>query len=321
MNSAICTLFEGNYHFGVAAMTNSLFQCGFRGNLYAGYRGELPQWAEKAEKKAVGKWDNAFILTLNNDFFLIFIPLNTDYHLTNYKPDFMLELIDGPAKNSDALFYVDPDICFVQNWSYFEEWVTCGISLCEDVNSPIPENHPRRVGWRRFFFKYGYRLKYRSPIYVNGGFVGVARMDYQFIELWKTLQISMVDEIGSLAASKLNNGISYYSRGFAGCFDASDQDALNAALEITDLNISIIGQEAMGFKNGGALVPHALGPGKPWQRKNTLESLQGRCPRLIDKVFWRNVTTPIKCFNPLYVIVIRIDLLIATAIGRFWRRL
>ncbi len=53
MKAIICTLFEGRYHFGAAALVNSLYRAGYRGELYAGYKGELPFWALKAKESCL----------------------------------------------------------------------------------------------------------------------------------------------------------------------------------------------------------------------------------------------------------------------------
>lgn len=305
MQSVICTLFEGNYHYGVAALVNSLYTKGFRGHIYAGYRGYLPKWAEKAKKNDRLNWPSGKTLYLD-DCFLHFLPLENDYHLTNYKPDFMLELLDGPAKNAEAIFYFDPDIIQIADWEYMEEWVNCGIALCEDVNSPLEKFHPKRVFWRNYFK--GFDLTFKNNIYANGGFVGLNIKDIQFLESWKKIQEEMAPNIGGLGKSKLSGTlISGKAAKPYAPFSSSDQDALNAAIEAVPTIYSLLHKEAMGFENGLNIMLHALGKNKPWNT-NFIKRLlvKGFRPRMVDKAFTVNLSYPINIsrkftFKPLSI--------------------
>jgi hypothetical protein len=322
MNAAICTLFEGHYHCGVAALSNSLYYQGFRGTIYVGYRGELPLWAIKGKKESIGKWKEAVILNPIEGIQLVFLPLITTYSLTNYKPEFMLELWDEPAKNAEALFYFDPDIVIDDSWTCFEQWINCGVALCEDINSPLQEFHPRRVGWRNYYKNYGVELQYRNQIYVNGGFVGLLKKDISFLKLWKQLQEYMGEAIGGLENSIFSNQ-TYNStilkmEGFT-IFDKSDQDALNATTEIYSNTISYIGKEGMGFVSGKPMMRHALGSPKPWKTNHLLRAIQGRTPRNEDISYWKNSKSPILAHSKLEIIKKKMAITIGKIIGRFYK--
>jgi hypothetical protein len=317
MKTAICTLFEGGYHFGVAALSNSAHRAGFRGKIYAGIRGTLPPWASKVKPAESTLWAGAVSVNVSSDLEVVLLPLSTSYHLTNFKPEFMLALFNGPARDSDALFYLDPDICITSPWTFFEQWVSCGVALCEDINSPLAENHPRRIGWRRFYGSRGITLIYKSSAYVNGGLVGVSKADLAFLVTWKLLMELMESEIGSLSIALADHS-AYRSAGFAACFDRTDQDALNATIEASDLSVSVIGQEAMAFKGGAAIVPHALGGEKPWTRNYLSFALRGIRPRTADRAFWLNVGGPLRVVGNAKQIYKRIEVKLASAIGRVY---
>ena len=152
-----CTLLEGDYNFGLAALINSLFKLGYKGSFYVGFRGSLPTWVSTyiAEKKQND--DAIYSFYISDGLQICFLHQITEYHLTNFKPDFMLNLFNKFSSIS-SLIYLDPDIIVNAPINYFEMWLKFGIAVCEDVNSPIPKYHPRRMAWRHFFEPYGINL-------------------------------------------------------------------------------------------------------------------------------------------------------------------
>lgn len=304
MKSTICTLFEGDYHYGVGALTNSLCNHGFEGIVWVGYRGNLPPWANPLMEH-----EKYWEYTVSDNCCLRFIKLETDYHLTNYKPNFMLDLWQNYCPEVESIFYFDPDIVIKCRWSFYEEWVSNGVALCEDVNSPLYQNHPLRMAWRKFYEPH--QIDLTSPIetYVNGGFIGVHRSQKSFLDLWCRIQEIMAAAIDGLQNANIKD------RTFMFC--KTDQDALNIALMSKDFSASIIGKEGMDFEFGGFTMSHALGACKPWKSKVILDVIkQGKAPRLANKQYWKYVRSPIKLYSNLELFAKQLDLQIGKLIPR-----
>ena len=319
MQSVVCTLFEGDYHYGVAALVNSLHKEGFRGDVYAGYRGDIPFWASSAPLAMLSGWEGSRTYKINKEINLHFLPLTTDYHFTNYKPDFMLNVWNTVAKEAKQMFYFDPDIIVHSPWYFFNEWVGCGVAVCEDVNSPLAEYHPRRVAWRKYFSTKGLNLCFKTPIYVNGGFVGVENQD--FLQLWKQIQELMAPQIGGLHRSSLKKStLLSHDQSALAPFGKTDQDALNAAIEAWRHNVSFMGKEGMAFKAGTVLMSHALGQPKPWNSNSLKRSIYGMPPRLVDRAYW-NLANGIITSQSTYTVTIKkLFITLAAFIGRFYKR-
>jgi len=324
MGFVICTLFEGNYHYGVAVLINSLYQKGYRGDVFAGYRGAIPPWAASAKENPSLQWKNARTFEVETDLKLHFLPLETDYHLTNYKPDFMLGLWHGPAAKALGIFYFDPDIIVTRNWTLFEEWINCGVALSEDVNSPLSELHPRRVAWRRYFGNMDIQLQFKDQIYVNGGFIGLAKSDIDFLEFWKKIQEAMAPEIGGLNRSIFKaEDLKMLEQSGGGPFMPflkTDQDALNATIEAGENKISYLGKEGMSFGNGFHMMRHALGAPKPWDWSFFRQTLIGVPPRKVDIDYWKLAGFPIQAYKPGKINLKKLAIKLSLAVGRFYRK-
>ena len=304
MTSAICTLFEGDYHLGAAALVNSLSARGFKGTIYAGYRGPIPPWAPLP--------DPAGSLKVTPEITVHFIPLKTTIHLTNFKPDFMLDLWQNHCPDADALFYFDPDIVTKCRWAFFEEWAAFGVAVCRDINGDMPDSHPIRQMWRRILPPLGITFVRPMDVYVNGGFVGVAKQQQAFIELWQNVQAQMVKCGVTLDALGVGDRTLPFS--------CRDQDALNIACMAHSGEVSTVGADGMDFQwgGGGRIMSHAAGGIKPWRKRYFLNLLtKFQRPSIADHGFVAILNGPLHPFQPAQLRKIKLDLFLARAFGRF----
>jgi hypothetical protein len=314
---AVCTLYEGHYHFGVAALVNSLYNHGFRGTFFIGYRGSLPPWCQATYVSGKDTlWPaGCYIYNVAEGMDLHFLPVDTTYHLTNYKAQFMLELIAGPAQDAKGIAYFDPDIIIRCRWTFFEKWMSHGVALVHEiVHNDMPETHPVRLEWKRVITKINRVPKRRIHSYINGGFCGVIKENNDFIKVWAELINIAVDiyKADPKAFSSFDRTYPFWS---------IDQDAINISAMCCDAPISEMGPDGMDFIYSGWVMSHAVGTPKPWKKNFLLSSiLKAIPPTIADRTYWSNVSGPISPFSKSAINVKQFSMLISRFISRFYLR-
>lgn len=307
MSAVVVTLFEGDYHLGAAALINSLCAAGFAGTVVCGHRGAAPPWAGAAQRLPGIK--------------VRFVAPETTAHLTNHKAEFLLRVWDRLEPEAEQLFYFDPDIIVRAPWKFFREWANYGVALVEDVNSPVPESHPRRAAWRTCLADRRQTVRRETPLYVNGGFIGLARADEGFLHEWQEAMTLVGLQIGGLGHSMFSfheNRPDLASPAYP--FNKTDQDALNIAVMTASQPVSIMGAEGMDFRPGGWTMSHALGAEKPWRKHPVRAALAGRPPTRADREYWQHTSAPLPVFPVSVTARRRRELALAGLIGRFYRR-
>jgi hypothetical protein len=309
MIAAVCTLFEGDYHYGVGVLVNSLYNQGFRGVVWVGYRGTLPPWATSLKD---GQGYQEFPVA--EDCAIRFVELTTPKFLSNYKPDFMLELLESYCPDVDALFYFDPDIVNKCRWDFYEEWVSRGIALCEDAYDYMPVNHPHRLAWKEFAERNGHVCHRELDRYYNSGFIGLKQGDKSILLLWQKL-LETCDAMGYLDLSdfRFTPGYPYF---------LTDQCVLNLAIMLSSHPLSTVGRMGMDF--GGVsvdIMSHASGgQTKPWRKQLIHQAFGGGPPSLTDKAYWQHTQAPIQLYSKTQYLWKKFELRCGSAIGRFIRR-
>jgi hypothetical protein len=306
--TAICTLFEGDYHFGLAAFLNSLVHAGYVGTVWAGYRGALPPWLDQLQP--TNGAENEYLIA--GKVRLVFLTPATAIHLTNFKPEFMLSLLAGPARACDYLWYFDPDIFLRVPWQFFAKWQRCGIALCEEiVDNSLPEDAPLRHEWIEIASTIGLRNPRALNRYYNGGMVGVAPAQAGFLEVWRRL----IERAGAAGCD-----LTTFMPGDRQMpFHASDQDALNIAAMYSEFPLSTLGPQGMGFVPGDVKMFHTVGQ-KPWRGSFLQRALAGVPPSNAMKFFLSQVSSPIRPYSSLGLRTRKLSCSISALVGRFYRR-
>ncbi len=307
---AICTLFEGDYHLGLAAFVNSLVRAGYKGTIWAGYRGALPPWLTQLKRVETSISDE---FRVTDEVRIVFLELTTNVHLTNYKPDFMLKLLDNEARECKCLWYFDPDIFLVASWSYFANWQKHGVALCQEVvDNILPADAPLRKEWMELAEGFGFSDPRPVNHYHNAGMVGVPAEHRGFLEEWKRL-IELEESLGYDLKST-----DHGSREMP--FNMSDQDALNIAIMYTKSPLTTLGPQGMGFIFGASMIMyHAVGQ-KPWRGSFLLRALRGMSPSGAMKFFLTQADSPIRAYSPMHLRAKRLACSLAALIGRFYHR-
>ena len=325
MSVVACTLFEGAYHPGVAALANSLIAHGYQGIFHVGYRGKLPPWSPWPGE--MGDRD----LEVTPEFVIRFAEQATVRHFAAHKPAFVDSLLDV-YPDAEGAVYLDPDIVLDCRWSIIEAWLRCGVPLCEDLRSPLHPSHPVRSGWKRILAEMGLSVCRETELYANSGFVGASRANRSFLALFARV----IDELERLTGlpmvlNRLSDGV-VRPPGWQPSLATqiaqdlptgpwqrfSDQIAFNMAIMCTAEPISAVGPIALAFvPSPWSFLPHAIGPDKPWDGGFIWAAILGLPPTIAAKAYWRYANRPIVVHSRLRRWLRWADLTLGKVISRF----
>jgi hypothetical protein len=281
----VCTLAEGHYFYGVAALVNSLVRAGFEGTVVAGFRGDRPIWLKPFARDLT---IDSYAVTPSIQ--LRFIEVPGPWHLNNCKPHFIEDLVFKKYPDADLIYYFDTDIVITHSWSSFARWARSGVVLVLDpADTHMSPHHVYRLGWRDLAARqnHGYR---EFTGYVNGGCIGISRAYANFANVWSRLMEELERDGADMRRMKNATGKLEFSR--------MDQDVLNATIMATDIPICLLGPEAMGmFPFINTIMPHAMWHKKPWRRNYIFDALRGLPPSRTHLAYWQFVDGPIRPFN------------------------
>jgi hypothetical protein len=308
--SVVCTLAEGGYFNGVAALTNSLVRAGFRGSVVVGYRGSKPTWLAQLHKDHAS---DVYVVAPHVQLNLVELP--GMWHLNNCKAHLIKQILLEQFPDVDLVFYFDTDIVIQHSWDTFVGWARDGVVLVLDIaDTYMSPHHPSRQAWRSLAARRELECRDFTG-YVNGGCVGINRVYKEFAVVWSALMEEL--ERDGVDMQKMKNWTGKLA------FSRMDQDVLNATIMATNVPIALLGPESMGmFPWANAVMLHAMFQfrKKPWSRNYLLDALRGFPPDHTYRAYWRFVDGPIRPFNKFKLVRKKIQVQIARLIGLFHTR-
>ncbi|WP_420458903.1 hypothetical protein [Neolewinella sp.] len=272
----LTTLAERHYFLGLAALLNSVVAYGTHvDKVIVGYREALPDWLPPLRPSPNGR-----LFVLPGGLEVELVELTGSLHMVHEKPKWFLHVTEVLAPGASEYYFFDSDIVVNSRMDFYGEWVAEGVALCGDVNFVFHRHHPIRKKWAACARAHGREVVNELDDYYNSGFLGWTQETKQFIHDWNDAFAMLVPLSGDM------NQFRVFDR--TATVLSTNQDSLNLAAMITEVPISPIGPEAMGFIYGLRLMHHPIGP-KPWTRRFVPEFLNGKPPREADLIFWENI--------------------------------
>ncbi|AEU36887.1 hypothetical protein [Granulicella mallensis] len=303
----VCTLWEKDHHKGVATLVNSLVRFGYRGRVWTGYKGDLPAWAAGGVTQA-----DTYIFSTGSGVEVVFVKVPTDLHFAQYKPTWMLRVLEEFEPDAQGVYYFDPDMFVVGAWTFFERWLTFGIAACEDVGYPFNPNHPLALGWRAYASQLGYTHWNEINAYFNSGLVGVSREMRSFLRLWDEVMNAIRRDFGAIEGMRTPARTDLFHR--------PGQDGFTLATYLTTHPVSWVGPDGMAFERGEWLTVHAY-LRKPWRRKVLLDLLvSGEKPDRGARLYWELAGAPIQVESAARIRRHRWLVPLAAFLSRFYQR-
>jgi hypothetical protein len=305
-DQVICTLYEEDYHIGVAVLINSILKAGYRGLFWIGYRGNLPPWTAQLSRRDDGLYKVGETL-------LAFETVDASRHFSQSKPEFMTSLIErGIARKN--LWYFDPDITVRCNWNFFERWIRHGVCLCQEITmGTMASNHPIRLEWMEVARNAGWGEPVNNQErYYNSGFVAMDITNRRFLDMW--MAAARLAASAGVEQDKLVSGTRDRS------FFTVDQDTMNMTAMYSKAPLTTLGPEGMGFIDGGFAMYHSAGGKKPWRKKFLRSALSGVPPWNGDKHFLECAEGAIRPYTDRQLKKLRSSAKWAALIGRFYKR-
>lgn len=242
-----------------------------------------------------------------------FITLSTPDFLASTKADFMLSILQDRDPNCEGIVYFDPDIVVDAPWSFFEDWASRGVALCEDsCFGSMSENHLLRVKWRDFAERVvGQQVVNLPNRSYNSGFAAVMRPQLSFLEDWSH---------ATACLPKIGVALSSFKPGTRrDAFFGTDQDTMNVASMVNRQPIIALGQEGMGFSAGMNVMWHAVDNPKPWCRNYLLHLLRfGQGVPQSHRNYWRFANGLISPWSRSQYFLRCLNLKLATLLSRFY---
>lgn len=308
MKIALCTLFEGHYHFGVAALVNSLVSAGYEGTVWVGHRGPLPAWIVDRP----GFDQSSSQVAVTPSLVLRAIELDPPVSLNYYKPTLMREILETHDPEASAVTYLDPDMVIKCDWAAMQSWLSAdGVALVEDAAWNMPADHPKRNRWKHFFASYGEVPERELHRYYNAGLVCADRNCMPFLRNWERINTRVAAESGSGMRQRKSGDPD-------SIFHSTDEDALNFTLTLCGTALNAAGPEAMDFIPGGNRISHAVGAAKPWQGRHFRRALCGQPPSVASHWYYRFADGPLTPFSHAMLMRRRLSMALAAGLGRIW---